>query len=207
MPAIVFAMGVRYTSLLGSNAPEWRDVFSSVEMVRDKFGIKEGTWTMGCWVRLEIVSNGWLVLLDEEMVQRSEEYWYYFRGAVFCVGGAAISCKDVSGLDRTKEEGVPLLFETVVEIWFDFAPTLVSLVIHCSFGFWVLEQWSSLFFPMMNGLVCCYFDVLVCGGLSLVEVFCRGLLVGQVCSRVRTKLPPPHFGWMRNDWCFWEKGP
>ena len=29
---------------------------------------------MGCWVRLEIVSNGWLVLLDEEMVQRSEEY-------------------------------------------------------------------------------------------------------------------------------------
>ena len=44
---------------------------------------------------------------------------------------------------------------------------------------------------MMNGLVCCYFDVLVCGGLSLVEVFCRGLSVGQVCSRVRTKLPPP----------------
>ena len=44
-------------------------MFSSVEMVRDKFGIKEGTRTMGCWVRLEIVSNGWLVLLDEEMVQ------------------------------------------------------------------------------------------------------------------------------------------
>ena len=44
-------------------------MFSSVEMVRDKFGIKEGTRTMGCWVRLEIVLNGWLVLLDEEMVQ------------------------------------------------------------------------------------------------------------------------------------------
>ena len=44
-------------------------MFSSVEMVRDKFGIEEGIRTMGCWVRLEIVLNGWLVLLDEEMVQ------------------------------------------------------------------------------------------------------------------------------------------
>ena len=31
---------------------------------------------MGCWVRLEIVSNGWLVLLDEEMVQKDKKYRY-----------------------------------------------------------------------------------------------------------------------------------
>ena len=63
-------MGGRYVSLRGSDAFEWRDMFSNAEMIRDNAESKKELEQWDVEFDSKLLRMGERVLLDEEMVQK-----------------------------------------------------------------------------------------------------------------------------------------